>query len=228
MTLYKAPTSVSGPPGGPPYDAPNRLGALLLTGLTAAAWMAPPASAATSTLWGEAGEAFDPTGRLMDWSYAGYHSSEAPLPDPSGTHSIVDYGAVANDDVEDTAAIQAALAAAEGGGVVVLPAGTFIVRGKLTLTSGVVLRGAGSEQTVVDVPVSLTDVFGNSGLAGGGTSSYAFSGGFIEAKGAPDGPELATVTQDAVRVAPPTDHRARAEDRARVGSPRGDCDRRRR
>lgn len=33
-----------------------------------------------SKLWGVNGENFDPQGRLLDWSHAGYHASRKPLP----------------------------------------------------------------------------------------------------------------------------------------------------
>lgn len=169
----------------------------------AALWATSSASAATSELWGTDGEAFDPTGRLIDWSYAGYQAGESALPQDPVTHNVLDHGAIPDDDQDDTAAIQAAIAAAaEAGGVVGLPAGTFVLQQTLTLPSGVVLRGAGSGDTVLDIPVSLTDAYGNSGLESGGTSSYAFGGGFIEASGAFNGQIVATVVEDAARGAP--------------------------
>ena len=36
--------------------------------------------AETSALWGAHGERWTPDGRLPDFSYAGYHCGEAPLP----------------------------------------------------------------------------------------------------------------------------------------------------
>src|SRR5690606_15384751 len=99
-----------------------------------------------------------------------------------------------------TPAFQAALAALpEGGGVVFVPAGTFRIEQQLILGSGVVLRGAGPDETTLDIPTSLTELLGNTGLEGGGTSSYSFTGAFIEAKGADNGAELTTVTQNARR-----------------------------
>lgn len=63
-----------------------------------------PAFAATSQLWGDNGELFDPHGRLMDWSYAGYRYGEEPLPELAATTNVTDYDAVADDGGDDTAA----------------------------------------------------------------------------------------------------------------------------
>lgn len=92
------------------------------------------------------------------------------------TVSAVDHGAIPDDGASDTAAIQAALDAvsAAGGGVVTLPAGRFVVDAPLAIqASHVVLRGAGSDQTVFDCPNALADVRGAS-------PSWSWSGGFIE------------------------------------------------
>ncbi len=54
---------------------------------------------------------------LPDFSYAGYHYSNEPVPDVA--HPIFDvtkYGAIPNDDLSDQRAIQAAIAAAEANG----------------------------------------------------------------------------------------------------------------
>lgn len=102
----------------------------------------------------------DSQGRFLhDFSYAGYRSGEAPLPDVAGP--ILDvtkapFLADATGKVDSTAAIQAALdqAGSSGGGVVFLPAGTFRIqppadrKAALQLRhSGVVLRGAGADKT---------------------------------------------------------------------------------
>jgi parallel beta-helix repeat protein len=71
---------------------------------------------------------------------------------------VTDYGAVGDGRTDDTAAIQAALdAAAEaGGGIVTVPAGTFIVSGTghaaagaLQVSANTELRGAGMGETVI-------------------------------------------------------------------------------
>jgi hypothetical protein len=158
-----------------------------------------PARAEESALWGTAGELFDVRGRLMDWSYAGYRAGEAMLPERAPTISVLDHGARPDDGDDDTEALKAALEAARSGDVVRLPAGVYVLREPLTLKSGVVLAGDGADATVIEVPVSLTDLYGNPGLEGGGNSSYSFGGAFLEARGKDDGERLGEVTAPAAR-----------------------------
>jgi MYXO-CTERM domain-containing protein len=103
----------------------------------------------------------DGAGRFLhDFSYAGYHRGEDPIPDdPPGPVLDVTrppYSADPTGGADATAAIQAAIddAGAAGGGIVFLPAGTYRVApppgaaAALHIgASGVVLRGAGSSQT---------------------------------------------------------------------------------
>lgn len=87
---------------------------------------------------------------LHDFSYAGYHHSEIPLPEPGKMiPTVTVVGADITGEIDGTSAIQAALdAVSVAGGVVLLPAGLYRVDGLLTVTaSGVVLLGEGSAQT---------------------------------------------------------------------------------
>jgi hypothetical protein len=91
---------------------------------------------------------------LTDYSYAGYEHGEKGIPDVQGpVFKVTDYGAKADDAISDEDAIRKAVAAAEsaGGGVVLFPAGKFLVfADRFTAASirigksGVVIRGAGS------------------------------------------------------------------------------------
>lgn len=115
--------------------------------------------------WGEAKESAhwksfqsasdrSPAEILTDYSYAGYEHGEKGIPDVQGpVFKVTDYGAVADDAISDEDAIRKAVAAAEqaGGGVVLFPAGKFLVFvDRFTAASirigksGVVIRGAGS------------------------------------------------------------------------------------
>ena len=90
----------------------------------------------------------DGVGRFLhDFSYAGYHSGEEPLPDlPSAPQYAVDaYGADPTGNGDSTAAVQAAInAASVGGGIVYFGAGAYRFDGQLVVAaSNVVLRGAG-------------------------------------------------------------------------------------
>jgi hypothetical protein len=104
----------------------------------------------------------DAQGRFLhDFSYAGYHRGEVPLPEVSGP--VIDvtqapYRADSSGTQDATAAIQSALdaAAQAGGGVVYLPAGTYRVAPPADAAVAlriegdhVVLRGAGAGRTFV-------------------------------------------------------------------------------
>ena len=93
---------------------------------------------------------------LPDFSYAGYHFSERPIPDQVSRKQfkVTDYGAIPNDDKSDEDGIQAAINAAEkhkGGAVVYFPAGKYILvadtnqRKQIKISqSNIVLKGEGS------------------------------------------------------------------------------------
>ncbi len=94
---------------------------------------------------------------IQDFSYAGYRRGEIEIPAVRGpVFDVLAHGADPTGETDSTNAIQAAInaAAAVGGGVVLLPAGTFKVSPQgsnayaLRLASaGIVLRGAGAGRT---------------------------------------------------------------------------------
>jgi hypothetical protein len=70
------------------------------------------------------------------------------LPDPAtacpaGAPSVRDFGAVGDGTTDDAPAFAAAVAAAAEGSAVRVPAGTYLVRGGLTIAKGIVLCGEG-------------------------------------------------------------------------------------
>ena len=111
--------------------------------------------AMTSAHWNSFQAATDrsPAEILTDYSYAGYEHGEKAIPDVQGpVFKVTDYGAIADDAISDEDAIRKTVAAAEkaGGGVVLFPAGKFLIwadRNKADVVriskSGVVIRGAG-------------------------------------------------------------------------------------
>ncbi len=98
---------------------------------------------------------------LQDFSYAGYRRGETAIPAVAGpVFDVTDapYHADSSGTSDSTAAIQAAIdaAAAAEGGVVFLPAGTYLVEPQGTdsaalriADSNIVLRGAGVGQTFI-------------------------------------------------------------------------------
>jgi hypothetical protein len=94
---------------------------------------------------------------IQDFSYAGYHRGERRIPDVAGpVYDVTEYGADPQGGADSTDAIQAAILAAEraGGGVVYLPAGSYLVSKPANrnyairiVGSNMVLRGAGADKT---------------------------------------------------------------------------------
>jgi hypothetical protein len=109
-----------------------------------------------------------PIAQLQDFSYAGYHAGEAPLPSVeamSGSESvsIIEHGADPTGLTDSTTAIQMAIdaVAVDGGGVVFIPAGDYRVDGLLEIRqSGTVLLGESTESSRLSFTRSegMTDV----------------------------------------------------------------------
>ncbi|HEY9250427.1 MAG TPA: glycosyl hydrolase family 28-related protein [Rariglobus sp.] len=95
----------------------------------------------------------DAEGRFLhDFSYAGYHSGEKPLPavEAAVIDAVAAFGADPSGAKDSAQAIQSAIDAAQagGGGVVYLPAGTYLCsKGLLIKRDRIVLRGAGPSLT---------------------------------------------------------------------------------
>ena len=98
---------------------------------------------------------------VPDFSYAGYRNGDRNLPAPSGTaFDVTDYGAVADDELDDTKAVEAALVAAraEDGTVTVrFPAGRFILSDILYLNrSDLFFTGDAAGGTTLYFPFPLS------------------------------------------------------------------------
>jgi len=136
--------------------------------------------AGNSPLWGEQGERLDRE-RLPDFSYAGYHRGEAPIPEIAQATSVKDFGAVGDGVADDTAAIKQAIDATKAGAVF-LPAGTYKITDFIWIGKpGVVLRGAGPERTILWFPRGLDEIHPREMHESRGlpTSGYSFDGAFV-------------------------------------------------
>jgi hypothetical protein len=72
-----------------------------------------------------------------------------PLAAPANSLSLLDYGAKANGDTDDTAALRACIAAAEEQGKAVwAPAGAYLMAGDIDIPAGLTIQGAGMWHTV--------------------------------------------------------------------------------
>lgn len=98
------------------------------------------AHAETSALWGKNGELWSASGRLPDFSYAGYHSGEVKIPNVAPGISVKDFGARGDGVADDTQAFLKAIR--ETKGAIEIPAGRYNISDILEIKrSGAVLRG---------------------------------------------------------------------------------------
>lgn len=91
-----------------------------------------------------------------------------------------DYGAAGDGVTDDRAAIQAAIdaASAAGGGVVFLPAGTYLIKRPLFLPSKVTLMGAGRGATTITKPASVKSLLTANAPAGATSVTVTSATGF--------------------------------------------------
>ena len=158
------------------------------------------ANAETSALWGTHGERWTPQSRLPDFSYAGYHSGEAPLPDAPPGVSVKTFGAKGDGVADDTAAFLKAIQEAKG--AIEIPAGRYRITDILEIKrSGVVLRGVGPDKTILFFPTPLQSIhpWQSATTDGKPTSEYSWAGGMIWLKGSFGERTLATISAGALR-----------------------------
>jgi hypothetical protein len=155
-----------------------------------------------SALWGESGERWSPTSRLPDFSFAGYHRGESPLPTDLPVHANVrDFGAAGDGKHDDTPAFRKAMDQTPAG-VIQIPPGRYLITDILDIRKpNLVLRGAGPDKTTLYFPNFLEDVRPNPGATTSGepTSNYSWSGGFVWVRGSYQSSDLAPISAPARR-----------------------------
>ncbi|HTV76253.1 MAG TPA: glycosyl hydrolase family 28-related protein, partial [Candidatus Baltobacteraceae bacterium] len=141
--------------------------------------------AETSALWGANGELWSASSRLPDFSYAGYHCGEAPLPDVATGVSVKEFGAKGDGVTDDTAAFLKALATVKSGAIEI-PPGRYVITDILEIKrSGIVLRGSGPDKTILFFPIPLQTIRPDwsATTTGRKTSNYSWAGGFVWFRG---------------------------------------------
>lgn len=154
-----------------------------------------------SGLWGRAGEQWDPRSRLPDFSRAGYHNGERPLPNVPVVANVRDFGAVGDGVTDDTAAFALALEEMDEGALLI-PSGRYKITGTLRIQRrGVVLKGEGPDKTVLYVPKSLQQLLPLDGFTAQGVPKlkYSFGGAFIEVRGRDGLVRIGDVIEEATR-----------------------------
>ena len=157
--------------------------------------------AATSELWGERGEKWATEGRLPDFSRAGYHRGEKPIPDVPQVTNVKDFGAVGDGVTDDTAAIRTAIERTPRGAIY-FPAGRYIITDYIRVTrSNLVLRGAGPTHTMFYFPHGLDEVHPKQGRTSSGSpaSGYSFGDAFVALHGDYQAKPLARIVATAQR-----------------------------
>jgi hypothetical protein len=133
---------------------------------------------------------------LPDFSRAGYRCGEQPLPELAVTVNVKKFGAIGDGRTDDTAAFRKAVTE---GGVIFIPAGRYVLTDTVRIErSGVVLRGAGADKTVLVIPKSLQQIHPK-GPVDEFKSPYSFGGAFIEVSGGEKGKKLSAVATSSVR-----------------------------
>ncbi len=139
---------------------------------------------------------------IPDFSFAGYHSGNDPLPGRGPvTANVRDFGARGDGQQDDSAAFLKAIAAVERG-VIFVPAGRYKITAILQIRkSGIVLRGEGPGKTTLYFPAPLNNIKPNWGATttGDRTSNYSWSGGFVWIGGPAPRRALAIITAEARR-----------------------------
>lgn len=162
-----------------------------------------PQAVAFSELWGQKGEKWSAGGRLPDFSFAGYRSGEAEIPDLPIKASVRDFGAIGDGQADDTAAFKRAIEEVRGGALLV-PEGRYKISDILYIRlSNFVLRGAGSNKSILFFTRPLEAIKPNLGATTTGqpTSNYSWSGGLVWVVGKQTGADLGPVAERAERGA---------------------------
>ena len=168
--------------------------------LALAAGLATRVCAETSDLWGTNGERWNGRSRLPDFSYAGYHSGETPLPDVPRGVNVKTFGAKGDGVADDTAAFLKAIAAVRG--AIEVPPGRYRITDILEIKrSGMVLRGAGPDKTILFFPKPLQEIrpVQSATTDGRPTSEYSWAGGFVWFKGSFGEKLMAKISEAAAR-----------------------------
>lgn len=149
-----------------------------------------------SPLWGSRGESWKENGRLPDFSHAGYHRGDVPLPNVPQTANVKDFGAVGDGVADDTKAINAAIAATARGAIF-FPVGRYKITDYIRIEkSNIVLRGAGPDRSVLWFPRGLDEIHPRQGRTSTGSpaSGYSFDGAFVQIRGDYQAKPLAQIT----------------------------------
>lgn len=161
----------------------NPLRALLSAGTVLLLLTLSSLSAQTTTtgaaLWSEYLLNPEDHSHIPNASFAGYMRGEAPIPDVPVVVDIRSFGGAGDGVTPNDMAIRNAIDAAwlQGGGAVYFPPGEFLIERMIVLhRDGVVLRGAGPDETTLRFARPLVTGLGSTGQ---GTQEWNWTGGLL-------------------------------------------------
>src|SRR6185436_9713221 len=89
-----------------------------------------------SSLWGVKGEKWTLESRLPDFSYAGYHAGETPVPTPAAKWDLKrDFHAAGDGQTDDSDALLKAIESVKTG-VLFIPKGTYVISKRIDISNG--------------------------------------------------------------------------------------------
>ena len=122
-----------------------------------------------------------PSSNQIDWTQSGIPGGVAGasgIPNRTAIYATIDASAYGNDQTDATAAIQSALNNCPANEVVYIPAGTYLIKGSISIPSNATLRGAGPTLTILDAQGSgFAVVTFGPGPTPVASSSVAITGG---------------------------------------------------
>jgi hypothetical protein len=132
-----------------------------------------------AALWSEFVANPDNHSHIPNVAYAGYRRGEAEIPDLPVVANVLDFGAVNDGTGDNSRAFRLAIDAAwyAGGGAVLVPAGTYRINQIILLhRDGVVLRGEGKGETILEFDRPLVQALGSTGH---GNQHWNWTGGLV-------------------------------------------------
>jgi len=142
---------------------------------------ATPASAqnTSSALWGEDGRKWDKS-RIPDFTTSGYREGKLAIPSYPVSINVKKTGAAGDGVTDDTRAIRKAISACGNNGTVFFPEGHYLITDTIQIQkSGVCIRGAGRDKTILVITKGLEQLYPLYGITNAHQTKWSWSGAMI-------------------------------------------------
>ncbi|WP_426324346.1 glycosyl hydrolase family 28-related protein [Pedobacter sp. R-06] len=136
-----------------------------------------------SQIWGRNGEKWDRS-RIPDFTTSGYKEGKVLIPSYPIVINIREMGAFGDGIHDDTYVLREAIKNCGKKGTVFLPAGSYLITDSILIEkSGLSIRGAGRDKTILLISKGLEELYPRYGLNGGKQSPWSWSGSMITFQG---------------------------------------------